>query len=383
VVGLLSAVRVLDLSAVGPASRAAGILADYGAQVTKVLRPRDRVGDSFEPDESLYGGGRNVRRVRVDLAHEDGRDVLLRLADGVDVVLESFRPGVADRLGIGAAVLRARNPRLVYCSTSGYGRAGPYAAWAGHDLNYLGLAGLLAHGDRRGDGGPPVPGATIGDAAGGGMHAVIAVLAALLGRDGSGVGTELDVPVLDGSLWLMSLALDEWLRGAEPDSPMRLLTGRFACYSTYAARDGRWLSVAALEPRFWRNLCESLDVPDLIGCQHDEDRQPEVKARLAAVFVTRDRDDWVARLGPADTCVAPVHTLDEVAQDPHLRARGLFSEVAVAPDRRHERLSPLLAGAERTSPPLPDSEDATRGVLVAAGFTAAEARSLRERGIVE
>jgi alpha-methylacyl-CoA racemase len=371
----------LDLASVGPAARASGILADYGATVVKVLRPAARVGESIEAPESAYGGAGRATRVRIDLAQAAGRDAFLRLADRADVVLESFRPGVARRLGIDAAALRARNPRLVHCAITGYGSTGPYAAWAGHDLNYVGLAGMLGHGDARADGGPPVPGATVADAAGGGMHAAIAVLVALLARAGTGEGATLDVSATDGALWLMSLVIDQHLAATGDAGAMPLLSGAYGCYSTYRARDGRWLTVAALESRFWRNLCEALGAPDLAAAQTDPARQAEVKQRLAAVFATRDRDDWVALLGPADTCVAPVHTPREVAGDPQFRARGLFASLG-ADGGGHERLAPLLAGSRgdgtSSAPPPLDTD----GLLRDAGLAAAEIATLRHAGIV-
>jgi alpha-methylacyl-CoA racemase len=398
-VPLLSSIRVLDLSAVGPASRATGILADYGAEVVKVLRPQARIGDSFEAPASSYGAGRGVRRLRLDLAEPDGRDVLLRLADGADVVIESFRPGVADRLGVGPRTVRARNPRLVYCSVSGYGRSGPYAGWAAHDLNYLGVTGLLAHGERLDDGRPAVPGATIADAAGGGMHAVIAILAALLARERSGQGADLDVSVTEGSLWLMSLVVDEFLSAGLDDSAVGLLSGEYACYSTYRTADGRWLTVAALERRFWRNLCEALGLAELVAWHRDPTRQPELKRRLAAAFATRDRESWLAVLAPGDTCVAPVHEIADLVADPQFRARGVFERVATG-DGVATRTAPLLAGQARHGlhgaggPGTAEGPDVTRtpehegaapdvdDLLAAAGFAPHEVAALRARGVV-
>lgn len=352
--GWLSSLRVLDLSSVGPASRASGILAGYGADVIKVARPQWLVDQSVEPPDGLYGGRPPVV-LRLDLTTNDGRRVLEHLAGAADVVFESFRPGVATRLGIDAAALRTHNPGLIYCSTSGYGRSGPAADWAGHDLNYLGMSGLLASSEPRADGGPPVPGATLADAAGGGMHAVIAVLAALLARERTGEGADLDVSATDGSLWLMSVVLAEHL-AAGPASPRRdtsikLLDGSFACYQTYRARDGRWLSVAAIEPKFWRNLCEALEVTQLIEWHTDPEHQDELRRCLSARFATRDRDDWVARLAPADTCVAAVNDLDEVLSHPQFRLRGL-----VTTSNGQTALGPLLAGMVRPGMQLSDDD---------------------------
>jgi alpha-methylacyl-CoA racemase len=332
------------------------------------------VADSIDPPASAYGGGRGVRRLRLDLTHPDGRDVLLTLADRADVVIESFRPGVAARLGIDAAVLRARNPRLIYCAISGYGSTGPYATWAGHDLNYVGLSGMLAA-----SAGPPaVPGATIADAAGGGLQAVVAVLAAPVARGTTGLGATFDVSVAEGTLWLTSLLVDHDLCGEPTTAPMRMLRGGYACYGIYAARDGKWLSVAALEARFWRNLCEQLGVPDLVEVQTDEARQAEARARLEAVFATQDRDEWVALLAPADTCVAPVHDITDVAGDPQFRARGvlrdgsggltpLFAGTRAGAMTTHARAGDEASGHD-VSPRDDAPDDDARAVLRDAGF---------------
>ncbi len=190
---LLEGVTVLDLASVGPAARASRILADYGARVVKIA-PTSRKGAlQIRPPFHSYGAGRGMQRIRVDLKAADGREAFLRLAERADVVLESYRPGVADRLGIGYEQVRARNPAVVYCATSGYGQDGPASSWAGHDINYLAVAGFLACSEPRMDGGPPIPGATVADSAGGGMHAVIAILAALVRRASSGEGAYLDV----------------------------------------------------------------------------------------------------------------------------------------------------------------------------------------------
>ena len=175
------------------------------------------------------------------------------------MVVESFRPGVVDRLGIGFDALRAVNPRVILCSTTGYGQDGPRAAWAGHDINYLAVGGYLAATEPGADGGPPVSGATIADAAGGGMHAAMAVMAALIGRGEDGPGVHLDVSIADGVLWLTSLAVDEYLAtGAPVGFGHNIITGRYACYDTYRCADGRWVAVGAIEPKFYANLCRLL-----------------------------------------------------------------------------------------------------------------------------
>ena len=343
--GMLTGVRVIDLSQHGPGSRASRILADYGASVVKIERPSHRRAGELQTAASAYGGSRGIQRLRLDLQQSDGRALLLRLALNADVIIEAFRPGVADRLGIGWRAVHDVNPRVVYCAISGFGQHGTRAAWAGHDLNYAAVTGLLAATQARADGGPPVLGATIGDGAGGGMHAVIAILAALQARQSTGTGAFLDVAAADGVMWLMSVMLDQYLDGGLDVGPVRLLTGDYACYNTYRCSDDKWLSVAALEQRFWRNLCEAIDLPDLIDAHEDADRQAHAASKLQERFLTRTRDEWVTRLAALDTCVAPVLSIDEVVVDAHVRERGVI---------RFGATTSMLAGSDRddTAPPF-------------------------------
>jgi alpha-methylacyl-CoA racemase len=376
---------VLDLSSVGPASRASRWLADYGADVVKV-GPTARKGSVLiDPPFFSYAAGRGLRRVAIDLKSAGGLAAFGRLAERADVLIESFRPGVAERIGIGYAALCARNPRIVYCSTSGYGQDGPYAQWAGHDLNYLAMTGFLDCSTRRADGGPPIPGATVADAAAGGMHAVVAILAALVARDRTGEGARLDVAACDGVLALMSQQIDEYLAiGTLPGPGSNILTGRYACYDCYAAKDGRWLAVAAIEPHFYANLCKALGLERYAPYQEDDARQDEIRAAFREVFLTRTRDEWVAELGPADCCVAPVRSVPEVCADPHFAARRAWLE-AEDPDRgRFRQLAPMLAGGMREQPVhrVRKGTD-TDAVLAAAGFSALEIRALRDSGAVE
>jgi len=381
----LQGITVLDFSTVGPAARCSRVLADYGAEVVKVGAPPKRAGVQIEPPHHAYSGLRGMKRIRLDLKSDEGREVFLRLAAGADVVIESFRPGVVDRLGVGYAAVRARNEAIVYCSTSGYGQDGPRAGWAGHDLNYLAVAGFLHTGGRRADGGPPLPGATIADSAGGGLHAVVAILAALLRRGSTGKGGYLDVSVADGVLQLMSLTVDQHLATGEDIGPGHdVLTGRYACYDTYEAADGRWLAVGAIEPAFWANLCRATGLERWIPHQTDDACQDEIRADLRDVFRAKTRDAWVEELAPNDTCVAPVQTIDEVARDPQYAARGAIAEAEHALRGRFRQVAPVLAGMHRGSGPprVEPGRIHTDEVLRAAGFAAAEIEALRDAGAV-
>ncbi len=384
---LLDGIRVLDLSSVGPASRASRMLSDYGAAVIKVGPTAKKGGVQLRPPFHTYGAGRGMQKIRIDLKADAGKAAFLKLAEQADVVIESYRPGVVARLGIGWEEVRAVNPRIVYCSTSGYGQDGPAANWAGHDINYLALAGFLACSEPRADGGPPIPGATVADSAGGGMQAVLAILAALVRRSISGEGQYLDVSAAEGVLSLMSLSIDQYLATGEVAAPRQtLLTGRYAFYDLYRTRDDLWLSVGAIEPHFYANLCKALGLERYAAHQMDDAKQAEIRKAFQEVFVTRDRDDWVAELAPNNTCVAPVNSIPEVVADSHFRSRGIFMQAEDAEHGAFEQVGPILAGGRREQPihrTRPHAETDTDDLLAKAGMSADAIASLKSDGVVE
>ncbi len=383
--GPLQGVTVLDLSTVGPASRCTRLLSDYGAEVVKVGPVPGRGPQGTTPPSWAYSGGRGTRRLQVDLRRPRGLEAFLVLAAEADVVVESFRPGVAERLGIGYQAVRQRNPGVVYVSTSGYGQNGARAAWAGHDLDYLAVGGFLAMSEPVGGGGPPLPGATVADSAAGGMQAALAVCAALVQRASSGVGTYLDVAVADGVLWLMSLAVEEQLATGRTVGPGHdVLSGRFACYGTYSAGDGKYLAVAAIEPKFFANLCAALDCEQWVDKQYDDEAQGELRRVLADAFARRGRDEWVELLAAADTCLAPVLEIGEVAGDEHFAARGAFIEAVDGEGRRFWQVGRVLAGMAPVDEPamLPASGTDTEELLLGVGLPAPEVAELMETGVV-
>jgi len=382
----LDGITVLDFASVGPAARCSRILADYGATVVKVA-PTPRKGAlQIEPPFYSYGAGRGLKRVRIDLKAPEGKDAFMRLAASADVVIESFRPGVVDRLGIGYDDVNKVNAAIVYCSTSGFGQTGPAMKRAGHDLNYLAVGGFLACTTPRGDEGPPIPGATVADSAAGGMHAAIAILAALLRRGATGKGEYLDVSVADGVLQLMSLHIDSYLAtGEEPGVGRDILTGRYACYDSYRTRDGKWMSVGAIESIFYANLCKALGCEQWLEHQTSDEKQDEIRADFARAFAARDRDAWVDVFATIDTCVAPVYSIAELVDDEQYAARGAFVE-AEHPERgRFRQVGPVLAGMSR-----PDGayrvRDAsvtdTDELLLGAGLTAKEIDEMKSQGVV-
>ena len=377
---------MLDLSSVGPAARATRLLSDYGALVVKVGPVPGRAGVATVPPAYAYSGHRGMRRVLLDLKADGGRDAFLDLARGSDVVVESFRPGVVERLGISYEAVRAVNERIVYCSTSGYGQSGPRRDWAGHDLNYLATSGYLHCSGRDADGVPALPGATVADIAAGGMHAALAIMAALLRRERTGHGEQLDVSVADGALGMMALYADEHLAtGVDPGPGHYILTGRYACYGVYACADGEYLSVAAIEPAFWANLCRALDLKEYVNAQTDDSLQDDIREALAARFATAGRDEWARRLGPADCCVAPVNSVAEAVQDEQYRFRNAVVKADHPTEGVMEQVGPVWAGADEPEDrwSLPDlAATDTADLLAEAGYDHDRLADLASAGVI-
>ena len=326
----LQGVKVLDLSRLLPGPFLTMILADLGADVVKVEEPRrgDYMRD-FPPRGDGASGrylsvNRNKRSVTMDLKDDRERERFLRMAERADVVVESFRPGVVDRLGVGYAALSARNERIILCSISGYGQTGPYRDRAGHDINYLALAGVLGMSGQDPDGPPALAGVQIADLGGGAMWGAIAILAAIVDRERTGRGTHLDISMTEGALAL--LASEFGIVHAEPSPPTRgtgLLNGGAARYGVYATSDGKYLSVGALEPQFLGRLAGAAGLDVRPGPEGDAD----LRRQLTRVIATRTRDEWARVLAEHDCCCEPVLELDEVPEHALHRERGLFFEI--------------------------------------------------------
>jgi crotonobetainyl-CoA:carnitine CoA-transferase CaiB-like acyl-CoA transferase len=323
----LTGVRVLDLSRLLPGPFATMLLAGLGAEVIKV-EDLDG-GDYMRWMPPLHDGvgamfttiNRDKRSLRLDLKSDRGRGLFLDLVARSHVVLESFRPGVMERLGLGDGVLYERNPRLVICSISGFGQDGPDRLRAGHDLNYLARAGVLAITGTT-DGVPVIPGVQMADIGGGAQSAVIAILAALRRADQTGSGSHCDVSMLDGMLTWMSPHIAAARAGVRAGPATMMLNGEHPCYHVYRCADG-WITVAALEPKFWARLCQLLDLEDIrdLAFATGPEAASAVR-RLEAVFLTASRAQWRERLGDADACCEPVLTVDEVLDDPQVRHRA-------------------------------------------------------------
>jgi crotonobetainyl-CoA:carnitine CoA-transferase CaiB-like acyl-CoA transferase len=367
--------RMLDLSRQLPGPFCSMLLADLGMDVLAVYSPSDPMGMGIP----LLG--RNKRSLTLNLKAPEGRDIFHRLAREADVVLEGSRPGVAARLGVDYATLRELNPRLVYCSISGYGQDGPYRDRVGHDVNYLGFAGVI--GLTGSAGGPPViPAVQIADVGGGALTAAVGILAALWAREETGRGQLVDISMMAGAVAWQVVNVFRWLlEQEEPQRGLTMLTGRHPCYAIYETRDGRHVTVGALEPHFWRTLCERLGLPELARRQFAEGEERErMFATLRARFRERTMAEWVADLADLDICFGPVATLGEMMEDPHVRHRGMVVETGSGPTLGNPIKLSGTPPELRSDPP--ELGQHTEPVLRGLGYSPGEVAALRERGVV-
>jgi alpha-methylacyl-CoA racemase len=377
--GPLAGVRIVELAAIGPAPFGVMLLADLGADVIRVDRTGAAQGRPGA-EVSMHGLSRNRRSIAVDLKNEAGRDVVRALIDEADVLVEGFRPGVAERLGIGPDVCLDRNPGLVYARMTGWGQDGPFAPRAGHDIDYAAIAGAL-HPIGRADDSPPPPLNLVADFGGGGTYLAIGVLAALFERARSGHGQVVDAAMVDGAASLTAffpglLAMGAWTT----DRQANLLDGGAPYYDTYRCADGGFIAVGALEPQFHAELCERLDLDPAEFPQHDRATWPSQRERLAAVFATRTRDEWAEHFADSDACVAPVLTLTEAPDHPHVAARDTFVDVDGVPQPAPAPRLSRTPGAVRRGAPTYGAH--TDEVLAELGYDADAVTRLREAGAV-
>ena len=314
------------------------VLRDLGASVTKIENPDG--GDELRAMPPFHDGtsaffsaiNRGKRSVALNLKHDKGRDIFLKLTREADIIVEGFRPGVTARLGVDYDSVCGVKPDIIYCSISGYGQDGPYRDRAGHDINYLGYAGV---GSLTGsaDGTPTIPGVQIADIGCGAFTAVTGILAALHRRDSTGEGAYIDVSMFDGAVaWMPFQLANYFVTDEVPDAGDWMLSGRFPCYNLYRTKDQRYLAVGALEPRFWANLCDALGQAELLEKQFAVGGEGEAaKNALAKVFAAKTRDEWVALLADKDVCVGPVNALDEAVRDPQVVHRNIIDRSADAP----------------------------------------------------
>jgi alpha-methylacyl-CoA racemase len=377
--GPLKGLRVIELASIGPGPMCAMLLADMGADVVRIDRTMPS-GLGVPMDKRFEVSGRSRRSVALDLKAPAGRDAVLRLVDKADLLIEGFRPGVAERLGVGPADCHARNPGLVYGRMTGFGQSGPLAMAAGHDLNYIALTGALhAIGPA---GGKPVPPLNlVGDYGGGALYLAMGLLAALFERQSSGRGQVVDAAMVDGTASLASIfyglkAAGNWTdtRGAN------LLDGGAPFYDTYETADGKYVSIGALEPKFFAEMAQRIGLDErFIKRQYERKMWPEMREAIATILRGKTRDEWTALLEGTDACFAPVLTLDEAPGHAHARARAAFVDVAgvvqPGPAPRFDR------SGSRQPEPAPAVGTHTDEVLAEAGYRADEIAALHAAGV--
>ena len=373
--GPLDGVRVVELAAIGPAPFAGMLLADLGADVINVGRLGEDGGMTVAAHRVLLRGRRFVH---LDLRHPAGVEVVEDLVRSADVLTEGFRPGVAERLGVGPDELLAVNPRLVYGRMTGWGQDGPRAYSAGHDLGYLALSGALA--PCVGDGGRPVaPLNMLGDFGGGGMLLAVGVLSALFSAQQTGVGQVVDASILDGTALLTAMHQSLLASGMWQQPPGgNVFDGGAPFYRVYRTADDKWLSVGAVEPKFYAALLDGLEVDADPAEQYDQSHWPELRVTFATRIASRSRDDWVDVFAGRDACVVPVLEPDEAAADPHVMAREVYVDRGGI---RHPAPAPRFSETP-TELPEESPKDETAEVLGEFGYTHADIRRLEDAGVI-
>jgi crotonobetainyl-CoA:carnitine CoA-transferase CaiB-like acyl-CoA transferase len=377
----LEGIKFLDLSRLFPGPYCSMILADLGADV---LRIEDRRFAGEGPGMPTVM--RNKRHMTLNLKHPQGKDIFYRLAREGDVILEGFRPGVTARLGIDYESIKKINEKMIYCSVTGYGQDGPYRNMVGHDVNYLSFGGVLGlNGEAGGD--PVIPPIQVADMAAGGMNAALGIMGALIARQRTGRGQYIDISMLDGIVAMLPFPVSLlWGLGQNPRRGDTLLSGRYPCYSVYETREGGFISIGALEPRFWEALCRKLGREDFIPSQYDEgEKREEIFSFLRATFKTKTREEWMEELKDVDVCFGKVLTLEETLRDPQVVSRGMVTDFEDVRKGKMRLLSSPLKLSD-TPPdirtPPADFGEHTEEVLGELGFNADQIEELKKSGAV-
>ncbi len=329
----LEGIRILDLSTMYPGPLCTMLLADFGAEVIRIEPPNG--GDLWRQSAPRINGlgmpylqvNRNKKSMTLNLKSQEARDIFYKLTADADVIVEQYRPGVAARLGIDYETIKKINPRIVYCSISGFGQDGPYRLLSGHDINYISYAGILALSARKGER-PALPGVQIGDVAGGALYAAIGILTALMGAKDSGMGQYIDTAMFDGAVSLMAWNACGYLAGgADTEPESNILIGQLACYNVYETADGRFISLGSVEAHLWANFCRRIDKPEYIPLQREAEAQEEMKAYIGDLFKSMSFDRCKEYLDGLDCCWSPVATVAEALEDPQVKHRAMVREM--------------------------------------------------------
>jgi crotonobetainyl-CoA:carnitine CoA-transferase CaiB-like acyl-CoA transferase len=386
--GLLKELKMLDLSRLLPGPYCSLLLADLGMEVLKVedLEQGDYtriLGPIRKKDSANFLAlNRNKKSMKLNLKVKEGKKIFYKLIQSYDIVLESFRPGVLDRLGIGYQELKKRNSRVILCSLSGYGQDGPYRERSGHDINYIGLGGVLEITGQK-NGGPILPGVQIADIGGGGMMAAIAILAATIHRGKTGEGQFLDISMMDGVVsWLSMHAGKYFMDGDLPKRGDMHLTGRYACYHIYATKDERYISLGAMEQKFWKNFCEAIGRRDLVYKQYIEgEEQLRVIEEIQKLFKTKTQKEWVDFFKNVDACGEPILTFEEVFQHPQVLHRQMVMEYEHPVEGKIRQVGNPIKSSQfpfEIRTPSPAWGEHTMEVLKAIGYSEEEIKHFKE-----
>ncbi|MCX5913331.1 MAG: CaiB/BaiF CoA-transferase family protein [Deltaproteobacteria bacterium] len=390
----LEGIKILDLTRLLPGPYGTMLLGDLGAEVIKIEEPERGDYARWNPPQ-INGVGsrhlllnRNKKSLTLNLKAPEGKAVLRRMVEqGADVLIEQFRPGVMERLGVGYKDLEKVNPRIIYCSLTGYGQDGPYRDLAGHDLNYIGIAGVLGLTGQKG-GSPVIPGIQIGDLIGGGLYAVIGILSALMARQKTGRGQYVDISMLDGVVSLLpdSAAL-YFAEGKAPRAGERRLGGGLPQYQVYQTQDGKYLAVGALEEKFWANLSRLIGRPEWAEKipRELEPRCEEIQKEMARIFQTKTQKEWLDLLMHEDTCVTAVQSLDEVFADPQVRSRQMLVETTHPKAGRVRQIGVPIKFSETPGEirmPAPEIGEHSEEILGQLGFAQEEIDHLRKMGVI-
>ena len=378
--GALTGVKVLDLSRLLPGPYCSMILSDHGATVISIEDERFK-------DEAAFPTlvNRNKSHMTLNLKTDEGRKIFYKMVEDSDIVMEGFRPGVVDKLKIDYKTISKINPGIIYCSITGYGQTGAYANRPGHDVNYLGVSGVL---DLIGEKGnpPAIPGIQIADIAGGSMNAVIGILLALQARHTTGRGQYIDISMTDGALSLLHLALDfQQMTGQVAEKSDSILSHRYAFYNTYETKDGRHLTIGALEFRFWKQLCEFLGKPEYIKLQYDEIQREAIIDDLRATFKAKTLAEWKEELGDLDVCWSPVNSIPDVLESPLFKEREMIVDIEDKNGYKTQsigipvKLSDTPGGIK--SAPV-EFGSSTENVLLELGYTSEEISDFRKNNII-
>lgn len=388
---ILEGITILDLTGLVPGPFASMLLADYGAEVIKIERPG--IGETGRKLEPLVDGSgrlfemlnRNKKSITLNLKSPEGKEIFKKLAKQSDVIIEGFRPGVMDRLGLGYKDIFDINERIIYCSLSGFGQTGPLKDLAAHDINYASYSGFLGM-NVTPEGTISMPGSLLGDIAGGYLPATISILLAIIGRERKGVGQFVDVSIADGLISLLLPALAEYLDQGEKFNPSSTwFTGAWASYNVYQTRDGKYVSIGPLEEKFWHSFCQYIDRPDFIDIQFDPERQEEMKSEISNFFKQRDRDTAIQEMIQMDIPGAPVLSIEDVVNSDWVKERNLlFERKGKDGGRIIELGSPFKLSktpAEYNTLP-PELGQHNVEILSRIGLTSSEIAELQEKGVI-